>query len=78
VPGLTGPVTAVDDTIAAVNPSSVDLSTAAFTLALTGHDTGGGLAYFEVFVSIEAQAPQQIGPAIPTGAPDSQGNDRTS
>ncbi len=73
VPDLTPPVTAVDGTTGA-NPTTVNPSTGTFTLEVTGSDTGGsGLAYFEVFVAIDAQPPQQIGTAIPAGPPNQGG-----
>ena len=78
VPDLTAPVTWVNGTTA-TNPSTVNTSTDTFTLNVTGSDTGGsGLAYFEVFVSIDGQPAQQIGPAIPAGAPDSNGYDHAA
>ena len=73
LPDLTPPVTAVNGTTG-TNPSTVNAGTATFTLNVTGIDAGGsGLAYFEVFVAIDAQTPQPIGPAIPAGTPDSSG-----
>ena len=78
VPDLTAPVTRVNGTTA-TNPSTVNTSTDTFTLNVTGSDTGGsGLAYFEVFVSIDGQPAQQIGLAIPAGAPDSNGYDHAT
>ena len=78
LPDLTPPVTAVDGTTG-TNPSSVNTSTATFTLNVTGSDPGGsGLAYFEVFVAIDAQTPQEIGTAIPAGTPDSNGDDHAT
>ncbi len=73
IPDLTPPVTAVHGTTG-TNPSTVNSGTGTFTLEISGSDTGGsGLAYFEVWVSIDAQPPVEIGPAIPAGAPDSSG-----
>ena len=76
LPNLTPPVTSVDSTTAAANPSSVNTGTGTFTLDLTGSDPGGGLVtYFEVFVSVDGGAYQEVGPyAIPAGAADSNGN----
>jgi Bacterial Ig-like domain (group 3) len=74
VPNLTPPVTTVDGSTG-TNPSTVNTSAGTFTLNLTGSHPGGGrVTYFEVFVSIDAAAYQQVGPyAIPAGPPDSQG-----
>ena len=74
VPNLTPPVTSVDGTTGA-NPSSVIASTGTFTLDLTGNDPGGGVVtYFEVFVSVDGGANQEVGPyAIPAGPADSTG-----
>ena len=74
VPDLTPPVTSVDGTTG-TNPSTVNTSTGTFTLNLTGSDPGGGvLTYFEVFVSVDGGAYQEVGPyAIPAGAADSNG-----
>ena len=78
VPDLTPPVTFVDSTTGA-NPSSVNTSTATFTLNVTGSDSGGsGLAYFEVFVQVDQNAVQQVGAAIPAGATDSNGYDHAT
>jgi len=76
LPDLTPPVTEVDSATAASNPSSVNASTGTFTLNLTGNDPGGGpVTYFEVFVSVDGGASQEVGPyAIPAGAADSKGN----
>ncbi len=75
VPDLTPPVTTVDGTTG-TNPSTLNTTTGTFTLNLTGSDPGGGLlTYFEVFVSIDGGAYQEVGPyAIPAGAADSKGN----
>jgi hypothetical protein len=75
VPNLTPPVTTVD-AATGTNPSTLNSTTGTFTLNLTGSDPGGGLlTYFEVFVSIDHGAYQEVGPyAIPAGAPDSGGN----
>jgi hypothetical protein len=75
VPNLTPPVTTVDATTG-TNPSTVNSSTGTFTLNLTGSDPGGGLiTYFELFVSIDGGAYQEVGPyAIPAGQADSNGN----
>ena len=75
VPDLTPPVTSVDGT-SGTNPSTLNTSTGTFTLDLTGSDPGGGLlTYFEVFVSVDGGAHQEVGPyAIPAGAADSKGN----
>jgi hypothetical protein len=73
VPDLTPPVTSVDGTTG-TDPTTVAPDTGAFTLQITGSDAGGsGLAYVEVFAAIDAQAPQQVGPAIPAGPPDRSG-----
>jgi hypothetical protein len=74
VPNLTQPVTTVDATTG-TNPSTVNSSTGTFTLELTGSDPGGGLiTYFEMFVSIDGAAYQEVGPyAIPAGQVDSNG-----
>jgi len=73
LPDLTPPVTSVDGTTGA-NPSSVSPSTGTFTLDVTGTDAGGsGLAYFQVWVSIDAHAPVEINAAIPAGVPDKSG-----
>ncbi len=67
LPFLNAPVTQVTS-------SSTYNANGTFTLNLTGTDTGGsGLAYFEVYVAIDAQAPVLIGPAIPAGVANSQG-----
>ena len=75
VPDLTPPVTTVDATTG-TNPSTVNTTTGTFTLNITGSDPGGGLiTYFEVYVSIDGGAYQEVGPyAIPAGAADSSGN----
>src|SRR5208282_5268489 len=67
--------TSVDGT-AGANPSTVNTATGTFTLDLTGSDPGGAaLTYFEVFVSVDGGAFQEVGPyAIPAGAADSKGN----
>jgi hypothetical protein len=68
LPDLTPPVTAVMST------STVDTSTGAFTLNVSGTDSGGsGLADFEVWLAIDAQAPVELGPAIPAGASNQTG-----
>ncbi len=78
VPDLTPPVTFVNST-AGANPSSVNTSTATFTLYVTGSDQGGsGLAYFEVFVQVDQNPIQQVGPAIPAGAADKLGYDHAT
>jgi hypothetical protein len=79
LPDLTPPVTAVDGTTG-TNPSSVNTTTGTFTLDLTGDDPGGAaLSYFEVFVSVDSGAYQEVGPyAIPAGFADSQGNDHAT
>ena len=76
LPALAAPVTAVDGATAASNPSSVNTSTGTFTLNLTGEDPGGAvLTYFEVFVSVDQGAYEEVGPyAIPAGGADSKGN----
>ena len=75
MPNLTPPVTTVDATTG-TNPSTLNTTTGTFTLNLTGNDPGGGLiTYFEVFVSIDGGAYQEVGPyAIPAGPADSSGN----
>ena len=75
VPNLTPPVTIVDGTTV-TNPSTVNTATGTFTLNLTGSDPGGGvITFFEVFVSVDSGAYQEVGPyAIPAGAADSNGN----
>ena len=75
LPDLTPPVTVVDSATAASNPSTVNTSTGTFTLNLTGNDPGGALiTEFEVFVSIDGGAYQEVGPySIPAGAADSTG-----
>jgi hypothetical protein len=78
LPDLTPPVTSVNGTTGS-NPSTVTLSTGTFTLNVTGTDSGGsGLAYFEAFVAVDAQAPVEIGTPIPAGSPDSKGNDHAT
>ncbi len=78
VPDLTPPVTSVD-TQTGTNPSTVNTSTGTFTLNITGSDAGGsGLAYFEVFVTLDSNAVEQFGPAIPAGAPDGNGQDHAT
>jgi hypothetical protein len=68
LPDLTPPVTAVSST------STVDNGTGAFTLNVNGTDAGGsGLADFEVWEAIDAQAPVAIGPEISAGAADTTG-----
>ena len=67
LPNLTTPATQVAS-------SSTYNGDGTFTLHLTGTDAGGnGLAYFEVYVSIDAQTPVLIGPAIPAGVASSSG-----
>jgi hypothetical protein len=62
LPALNVPVTQV-------NSSSAYNGDGTFTLNLSGTDAGGnGLAYFEVYVAINAQTPVLVGPAIPAGA----------
>ena len=57
-----------------VTSSSTYNANGTFTLNLTGTDAGGsGLAYFEVYVAIDAQTPVLIGPAIPAGVANSKG-----
>ncbi len=57
-----------------VSSSSTYNANGSFTLNLTGTDAGGsGLAYFEVYVAIDAQTPVLVGPAIPAGVPSSNG-----
>jgi len=75
VPDLTPPVT-IDNGTTGTNPSSVNTSSGTFTLNLSGTDAGGsGLAYIEVFVSVDRALYQEAGPsAIPAGAADSRGN----
>ncbi len=75
LPDLTPPVTTVDATTG-TNPSTVNSTTGTFTLDLTGSDPGGAaLTYFEVFVSIDGGAYQEVGPyAISAGFSDSHGN----
>ncbi len=74
VPDLTPPVTTVDGTTGP-NASTVNPSTGTFTLNLAGSDPGGGLlTYFELFVSIDGGAYQEVGPyAIPAGSPGTDG-----
>ena len=74
VPDLSPPVTVVDGPTG-TNPSTVNTTTGTFTLNLTGSDPGGGLVtYFEVFVSVDGGAYQEVGPyAIPAGPADSTG-----
>ncbi len=73
LPNLTAPVTSVDGTTG-TNPSTVSTA-GTFTLNVTGSDPGGSLLnYFEVFVSIDGGAYQEVGPyAIPAGAADRSG-----
>ena len=75
LPDLTPPVTSVDGTTG-TNPSTVNTGTGTFTLNVTGTDPGGAaLTYFEIFVSVDGGAYQEVGPyAIPAGAADSTGN----
>ena len=75
VPNLTPPVTTVDATTG-TNPSTLNTTTGTFTLNITGSDPGGGLiTYFEVYVSVDGGAYQEVGPyAIPAGPADSNGN----
>ncbi len=75
LPDLTPPVTAVNPTTG-TNPSTVNSTTGAFTLDLTGSDPGGAaLTYFEVFVSIDGGTYQEVGPyAIPAGFADASGH----
>ena len=75
LPDLTPPITAVDGTTG-TNPSTVNTGTGTFTLNVTGTDPGGAaLTYFEVFVSVDGGAYQEVGPyAIPAGVADSKGN----
>ncbi|HEV3311560.1 MAG TPA: dockerin type I domain-containing protein, partial [Chloroflexota bacterium] len=75
LPDLTPPVTSVNGT-KGTNPSTVNASTGTFTLNLTGTDSGGsGLAYFEVYVSIDSGPYTLVnGAAIPAGLTDSSGN----
>ncbi len=74
VPNLTPPVTTVNGTTGS-NPSTINTSNGTFTLNLTGNDPGGGLlTYFDLFVSIDSGAYQEVGPyAIPAGLADTQG-----
>ena len=73
VPDLTSPVTSVD-TQTGTNPSTVNTSTGTLTLNITASDAGGsGLAYFEIFVKLDSNAVVQVGPAIPAGTPDGNG-----
>ncbi len=75
---LTPPVTSVNGTTA-TNPSTVAASTGTFTLNVSGTDAGGsGLAYFEVFVSVDAQTPVEINAAIPAGVADKSGDYRAT
>ena len=75
VPNLTPPVTVVNSTTAAANPSSVSAGTGTFTLNLTGSDPGGGVVtYFEVFASIDSGSYTLIGAPIPAGPADSSGH----
>jgi hypothetical protein len=68
LPNLNTPVTHV------ASSSSYNSANGTFTLNLTGTDANGsGLAYFEVYVVIDAQTPVLIGPAIPAGVADSTG-----
>ncbi len=75
LPDLTPPVTAVNGSTGP-NPSTIDTATGTFTLNLSGDDPGGGLLnYFEVYVSVDGGAYQEVGPdPIPAGAADSHGN----
>ena len=79
LPDLTPPVTSVDTTTG-TNPSSLNATTGTFTLNITGSDPGGGrVTYFEVFVSVDRGAYQEVGPyAIPAGAADGKGNDHST
>jgi hypothetical protein len=78
VPDLTPPVTSVDSTTG-TNPSTLNASTGTFTLNVTGSDTGGsGLVYVEIFVQVDSNAVQQVGSAVPTGVPDSNGQDHVT
>jgi hypothetical protein len=66
-------VTAVDGDSGA-NPSTIDPGTGAFALNITGTDAdGSGLAYDEVWVSVDAQPPVPVVPPIPAGPPDAGG-----
>ena len=57
-----------------VASSSTYNANGTFTLNLTGTDAGGsGLAYFEVFVAIDAQGAVLVGPAVPAGVASSNG-----
>ncbi len=79
VPNLTPPVTVVDPT-SGTNPTTVNTSTGAFTLDVTGSDPGGGVVtYFEVFVSVDSGTYQLVGGnAIPAGPAISQGQSTAS
>ena len=70
VGNFTPPVTTVNTTTAATSPTTLNSSTGTFALNLTGSDPGGSLLeYFEVFVSVDGGAFQEVGPwAIPAGA----------
>ena len=75
MPDLIPPVTTVDGTTV-TNPSTVNTMTGNFSLVLTGSDPGGGVVtYFEVLVSVDGGAYQEVGPyAIPAGLADSKGS----
>ena len=75
LPNLTPPVTTVNGATGS-NPSTINTASGTFTLNLTGNDPGGGLlTYFELFVSVDGGAYQEVGPyAIPAGLADTQGN----
>ncbi len=67
LPFLNPPVTRVAS-------SSTYNADGTFTLNLSGTDAGGsGLAYFEVYVAIDAQSPVLVGPAVPAGVADGTG-----
>ena len=72
LPNLNAPVTQVA-------ASSAYDANGTFTLNLTGTDAGGsGLAYFEVWVAIDAQSPVLVGPAVPAGVADGTGTNNAT
>jgi hypothetical protein len=74
VPDLTPPTTTIAG-LSGSNPTTIDTATGTIALSLNGHDTGGsGLAYFQVYASVDGSAYQPVAWAIPAGVPDSSGN----
>ncbi len=74
LPDLSPPVTTINLSTAATNPSTLNSSTATFTVNETISDVGGsGLKFVNVYVSIDGAAQQQVGFPIAAGAPDQAG-----